>query len=340
MRRIPSYGAALAIILATWFGSASAQDTGVFARQGFGPRGVAMGNAMVAVAGASPYYNPALAPFTPRQRLDVSVASLSFDRSAQTVQFATPHLNAGFAVGLLHAGVSDIDGRDNAGFHTGTFSVDEFAGFLAFGLRVGGRASIGLALQGFRTDLYEGLDAATTVGIDLGMTVMPVRDLRLGLVLDDMLARYRWDTSSLYSEGGRASQDEFPRRIRVGAALTRQEGRLLVSMEYEAAFSGIEVFTRYVETAGGTPIEFQDTRDITVREDILRLGAEARPADQVTVRVGLDRIGTGTVRPAAGVALDQAIGTMGARFTYTFAREPYGIGSAHYAGLQLTFNRR
>ena len=109
---------------------------------------------------------------------------------------------------------------------------------------------------------------------------------------------------------------------------------------YEAAFSGIEVFTRYVETAGGTPIEFQETRDITVREDILRLGAEARPADQVTVRVGLDRIGTGTVRPAAGVALDQAIGTMGARFTYTFAREPYGIGSAHYAGLQLTFNRR
>ncbi len=317
-----------------------AQDAGAFSRQGFGPRGVAMGNAMAAVVGASPYYNPALAPFAKAQRLEMSAASLSFDRSAQTVQFTTPHLHAGFAVGILHAGVSDIDGRDNAGFHTATHSVDEFAGFLAFGLRVGSSASVGLALQAFRSDLYDGLDAASTIGVDLGMTLAVTDDLRMGLVFDDLLARYRWDTSSLYTEGGRASQDEFPRRIRLGAAMQQIEGRLLISAEYEASFSSIEVLSRRVEIVGGSPVEFEDVERITVRDGLLRIGVEARPADVLLVRAGLDRIGSGSVRPAAGIALDQTIGNLGARFTYTFAREPYGTGSAHYAGLELTLNRR
>lgn len=331
---------AIALIGALVAVPARSQDAGAFSRQGFGPRGVAMGNAMAAVAGASPYYNPALAPFAPAQRLEISAATLSFDRSAQTVQFSTPHLNAGFAVGILHAGVSDIDGRDNAGFHTGMHSVDEFAGFLAFGLRAGSRASIGLALQAFRSDLYDGLDAASTIGIDLGMTFAASDDVRLGVVFDDLLARYRWDTSSLYTEGGRASQDEFPRRIRLGAAVRQLGGKLLVSAEYEAAFSSIEVLSRRVEVVGGSPLEFQDAERITVRDGVLRIGAEARPTDILVIRAGLDRIGSGGARPAAGIALDQAIGNLGARFTYTFAREPYGTGSAHYAGLELTFNRR
>jgi hypothetical protein len=319
---------------------ASGQDAGAFARNGFGPRGVAMGNALGAVAGASPWYNPALAPFTAVQQLDVSAATLSFDRTAQTVQFATPHLRAGFAVGILHAAVSDIDGRDNAGFHTGMQSVDEFAGYLAFGLRVGSRASAGLALQAFRSDLYDGLDAASTVGIDLGFTLAATDDIRLGLVLDDLLARYSWDSSSLYTEGGRASRDDFPRRVRLAAAMRQLDGRLLVSAEYEAGFSSIETASRRVETIGGTPLEFLDLERITVRDGQLRLGAEGRPVDVLTVRAGIDRIGSGSIRPALGIELDQEIGNLGARFTYTFAREPYGIGSAHYVGLGLIFDRR
>lgn len=317
-----------------------AQDAGAFSRLGFGPRGVAMGNAMGAVSGASPYYNPALAPFATVQRLDVSAATLSFDRSAQTVQFSTPNLNAGFAVGILHTGVSDIDGRDNAGFHTGMRSVDEFAGFLAFGLRVGSRASVGLAIQAFRSDLYDGLDAASTIGIDLGMTVAATENVRLGIIFDDLLAKYQWDTSSLYTEGGRASSDEFPRRIRLGAAVRQWEDRLLVSVEYEASFSSIEAVSRRVELVGGSPLEFQDVESITVRDGLVRIGAEVRATDIFVLRAGLDRIGTGSVRPAAGFALEQPVGNLGVRFVYTYAREPYGIGSAHYAGLELSFNRR
>lgn len=337
MSRMRLIAVIVAVAAAATVRSASAQDAGAFARQGFGTRGVAMGNAMVAVDDASPYYNPALAPFASAQRLDISAATLSFDRSVQTVQFVTPQQRAGFAVGLLHAGVSNIDGRDNAGFHTGMLSIDEFAGFLAFGLRLGSRVSGGISLQAFRTDLFDGLDPVSTIGIDFGFSAAVTDWARVGLVFDDLLARYDWDTSSLYSEGGKASRDNFPRRIRLGASMTRLDGRLLLAFEFESAFSSIETFTRRVSVLGNGPVELLDAERITVREDLVRIGFEVRPIEIVRVRAGVDRLGTGGARPAAGLSVDQPIGNLGARFTYTFADEPYGMGTAHYAGLQLTF---
>lgn len=319
---------------------ARAQDAGAFARQGFGPEGIAMGNAVSAVPGASPFYNPALAPFTPAQRLDASVASLAFDRSVQTVQFATPQRSAGFAVGLLRAAVTDIDGRDNAGFHTRTLSVDEFAGYLAFGLRFGSRVTGGLSLQAFRSDLYDGLDPVSTIGIDLGVTVAVARDVRVALVLDDLLARYDWDTSSLYGTGGRSSRDNFPRRIRIGTAVTPLDGLLLVAAEYEARFSSVETISRRVDVFGTRPIETLEQDRIRVRDGLLRVGIEVSPDVPVRFRAGVDRIGSGSVRPAAGLSIDQPVGTLLARFTYTYAREPWGLGSAHFAGLQLTLRRQ
>ena len=120
--------------------SASGQATGAFTRLGFGARGNAMGNALSAdVFGqASAYYNPALAPFTDRQNLSASVGVMRFDRSLQYLQFAAPlKPRAGITLGLVHAAVTDIDGRDNSGFPTSNFSTYAFALFMAFGLRLG-----------------------------------------------------------------------------------------------------------------------------------------------------------------------------------------------------------
>ncbi|MDA0874216.1 MAG: hypothetical protein O3C45_04050, partial [Bacteroidetes bacterium] len=149
---------------------AQAQYAGSFSRVGFGARATAMGNAQAAdvFREASPWYNPALSPLASGQSIEGAVSSLSFDRSLQVLQVGAPlQQKAGIAAGLIHAAVSDIDGRDNSGFHTRTLSVDEFAGFLAFGLRLSPRLSAGINLQFFQSELYDGL-SARTVGVDLG----------------------------------------------------------------------------------------------------------------------------------------------------------------------------
>src|SRR5690606_18269618 len=142
----------------------AAQATGMFSRLGFEARGMAMGNALVADASGhtSPYYNPALAPELTAQHLGFSAALMRLDRQLQFVQLGAPLApRAGVAVGLIHAGVSKIDGRDNSGFHTQNLSTNEFALFMAFGLRFDERIAGGIALQLFRTDLLAQVDAVT-----------------------------------------------------------------------------------------------------------------------------------------------------------------------------------
>ena len=98
---------------------ADAQNAGVFSRMGFGARGVAMSNALVADASGdtSPYYNPALAPFISGQNFAASTAFMTLDRTLQFLEFATPlRPRAGVAGGLIHASVSNIDGRDGSGY--------------------------------------------------------------------------------------------------------------------------------------------------------------------------------------------------------------------------------
>ncbi|HLT47969.1 MAG TPA: hypothetical protein VK002_12120, partial [Rubricoccaceae bacterium] len=97
---------------------ASAQYAGAFARYGFGARALSMGSALTAdvFGGASPYHNPALAPDVPQQALEASAAYMTFDRQLQHLQFAAPlRPRAGIAGGIVHAGVSEIDGRDGSG---------------------------------------------------------------------------------------------------------------------------------------------------------------------------------------------------------------------------------
>ncbi|MDX1740121.1 MAG: hypothetical protein R3178_02470, partial [Rhodothermales bacterium] len=193
---------------------------GSFTRIGFGARGIGVGNALAAdrSGNTSAFYNPALAPFARGQHLEVATAFMRFDRQLQHLQFGTPLERAGIAAGLIHAGVSSIDGRDLNGFHTDDLSTDEFAFFLGFGLRLSERVSAGNNLQLVRSDLLDGLSPATTIGLDLGVTAAVTDALSLGVVFDDLLAKYDWDTSGVLGTGGGSTTDRFPVRIRLGAA--------------------------------------------------------------------------------------------------------------------------
>ncbi len=232
---------------------AHAQEAGVFARMGLDARALALGQALVAdVEGAAAYYNPALAVFTNQPALALSTALMALDRELQSAQLATRMPpRAGIAVVLRHAGVRNIDGRDASGYHTQTYSTDEYTLLVAFGTQVSDRLTLGLGLQFFRADLFEGLRPVQSIGLDVGVLYRVSETLHLGLAVDDLLARYTWNSADLYGpQQGSTTSDRFPVRVRLGASWTAPAGRLRLLGEYEASFTSVEVRRRRVQLAG------------------------------------------------------------------------------------------
>jgi hypothetical protein len=331
----------IGILLMFGIAEVHAQAAGAFARMGFDARGIAMSNALVADGSgfASPYYNPALAPFVARQSIDASAALMTLDRELQFLQFATPlRPRAGIAAGLIHAGVSAIDGRDGSGYHTGTFSTNEYALFIAFGVRMSERVTAGFGLQFFRADYFDNLSPVNSIGLDLGLSVAVTDALRLGVAADDLLARYSWDTSDLLGSSGRTTSDRFPTRLRLGASYALIGRRLLLTAEYESRFTSSEVRTRDVRLIGDTPREVFESERLTLHDSRFRVGAEYQPVAAFAVRGGVGRLGDsdlGGIRPSAGFMVEQALGSLLARAEYAFVLEPYALGTMHLITLRF-----
>lgn len=332
--------ALLLVLASTLASTAFAQNAGSFARLGFGARGMAMSNALIADVNGntSPYYNPALAPFASRQNLQASVAFMTFDRELQFLQFASAlPPSAGIAAGLIHAGVSNIDGRTSSGYHTENLSTDEYAVFLAFGLKLGQKASIGLGLQVFRADYLTDLEPVNSAGLDVGLTIQVTPALRLGVVADDLLAKYLWDTSGVLSTGGKSTTDKFPVRLRIGGAYSLMDGRASIVAEYESRVSTFEFRRRLVETIDLEPIEAVEIEELQIQQNLFRLGVEYKLAPIFALRGGVDRLGDtdGGARPTAGFMVEQSLGSLVSWFEYAFALEPYGTGTMHVLTLRL-----
>ena len=309
--------------------SSRGQDAGSFARMGFGARGIALSNALVADApgGGSPYYNPALAPYLERQHLSASASLLSFDRELQFLQFASPlKPRAGVAAGLIHGGVSNIDGRDGSGYHTQEYRTDEYAFFLNFGARVGSRFTVGVGLQLFQADYLASMQPVRSLGIDLGLTARAAEGLYLGFAVEDLLARYTW------AGGGTSATDRFPTRFRLGGAWTLTP-RLRTMAEYEWRL-------RHGYAPTGTPLQPRgmEMEHRRIDEHQLRLGLEMQLAAPFAVRAGLDRLTSRSpqgVTPSAGFKIDQGIGQLDVRLEYAFMLEPQAVGTMHVLTLHL-----
>ena len=333
--------ALLAAVLVSGFAAPAAHaQAGAFLRYGSGPRSLALGGALAAdVSGlASAYHNPALAPEIEGQHLDAAAFALTQDRQVQSLQFGTPMApRAGVSVGVVHAAVTGIDGRDGSGYATGELRTDEFAIFTAFGLRLTPKVSAGVGLQVFRSTLAEGVRPALSVGLDVGVLVRPARGVAVALVLDDALAGYTYDSSGLYGEGGARTTERFPTRLRAGASVER--GRTVALVEIEEEFEFRNAREERVVIEDGLPR--LDRRDpaYTFAHTTLRIGAEHRIGDALRLRVGADgllRDGVAAaVRPGAGAAFERAAGPLRLRVDYGVALDPYGTGLVHAAGLRV-----
>ena len=331
----------LALLLAA--APSRAQGPAAFSRLGMGARAIAVGGQVADVSGdATPYLNAALAPYQAGQAVELSAGLLTFDREWQAVQIGAPlQPRAGVAAGVVHGGVGNIDGRDASGYPTETLQTDEYAFFVAFGIRLGARASGGVGLRLYRSDVFDGVAPPTALGLQLGLAARLSERLSVGLVADDLFARYEWNAAAA---GGGASTDPFPRRVTGGAALSLgalPSGRPRGVVSADVVFSALsQEATRPDGTVViGTGVSPQ-TRDLAATEASVRLrvGGELWLADVFGVRAGVDRLGDGSLseaRPALGFALRQRFTDLDARIDYTAALEPYGTGILHMATVRL-----
>lgn len=348
MNRLRPFGRwrhiAWSLLVLCWAGTAAVgQSTGAFARLGFGVRGIGLGNALVADASGrgSAYFNPSLAPLVGRQGVDLATGLLTHDRSLQHLQVAFPlRPQAGLAAGLIRAGVSDIDGRDASGYHTGDLSTSEYLFFFAFGLKFGSRASAGLGLRLYRNDLYEALEAATSLGLSFGLLVRPLEHVYVGLAVDDLLAKYDWDTSTAFGEDGKKTTDRFPTRLRGGVGWAVDPGRLLLLLEYESVVNPVERVFRDVVLIDGVPTSTERFERLRLHDGRVRAGTEWWPTKMLALRAGVDRVGergVGDITPSAGFGITHQVGQLGFDIDYAFLLEPYALGSMHLLGLHLSF---
>ncbi len=297
-------------------GAQMAGRPGAFSRLGFGARGMGMGNAMTAVTDGDVvgYYNPALLPWIGERHVAASMGILSLDRKLNFLEFsqALPP-EAGLSFGIINAGISNIDGRDNDGRPTGMLRTSENQVNLGFAVRVKAGFSIGISLKLYYYHLYTDV-TSVTVGLDLGALYPVNESLTLGATVRDINSKYKWDTSSLYGQQGQSSEEKFPLLYTFGAAYRLPDTLAIVSAEIEAS---------------------------NVRTLIARAGVEVPLIPEFALRAGIDRLdlkekGNG-VRPAFGFTARKALSGWTPSIVYVYVVEPFTTSGMHVISLSVNF---
>ena len=289
---------------------------GAFSRLGFGARGIGMGNAMTAVARGDivGYYNPALLPFAGYRHAGGTFGVLSLDRALNFLGYSQPvQPSAGVSVGIINAGVSEIDGRDSDGRQTGPLKTSENEFLFGFANRFPAGFAIGLNVKFYLHHLYTDV-TATSIGIDVGVFVPVGSSLSLGVTVRDINAKYKWDTGELYGRDGKTTEDKFPLLYTIGAAYQLPDSLALVSLDLEASNASTL---------------------------ILRGGVEVPLMPELTVRGGIDRVdlkekGAG-VRPSLGFSLRRSLGEWEPAVHYAFIAEPFSGSAIHLISVSAIF---
>lgn len=303
---------------------------GAFSRMGFGARGMGMANAVSSVIEGNlvSYYNPALVVFQQGNSFQTSYSFLSMDRHLNFLNFTrrfqfgkkeladgsvVPKSTAGISVGIINAGVSNIDGRNGDGMQTGELSTSENQFFVAVANKFSDKISIGIAFKFYYNRLYDQVHASG-VGLDLGALYSISSAMTLSFVITDINSKYEWDTGSIYGSSGSISKDKFPLLKKIGISYKLDEPKLITSAEFESSNAG----TNY-----------------------LRMGAEYNIYENLFLRGGVDRINFSNfnfpIRPSFGFSYFYAINSVKFGIDYAFVFEPYSSSDQHIVGVNVNF---
>lgn len=302
--------------------SSIASKPGAFSRMGFGARGIGMGNAMSAVTTGevNSYYNPALNSFQEGNSFQTSYSFLSLDRNLNFVNFTKKFGNGeggkaipGITVGVINAGVDNIDARDNQGNKFDDLSTSENQFFLSLSNRFSEKLAIGVAFKFYYYKLYEDV-TATSLGFDIGALYLLNENITISVMLADINSKYEWDTSDLYGASGNTTTDKFPMLRKIGFSYKFDEPNIIAAVEFENSNAETNFF---------------------------RVGAEYNLYENLFLRGGVDRISISNfdipARPSLGFSYFYPLGIGVVGFNYAFAIEPYSSHDQHIVGLNINF---
>jgi hypothetical protein len=287
---------------------------GAAMRLGSGARGMGMANALTAVTNAdgAGYYNPAVVPYQTHPTAQVSAGFLSLDRNLNFVSYGQSlKPTGGFSLALLNAGVSKIQGRNQDGLPTETYSTSENEFLFTFGTKLHRDFAIGVSAKILYYSLFEGVKS-TTVGFDLGLLYTVSEEWAVGVVVGDINSKYKWDTSQLYGNEGNTTIDRFPLRRKI--ALCYSPGFIKGRVSGEVEWIGTAI--------------------------ISRIGTEIALHENFAVRGGIDQIDFGrkiNAKPSIGFSLLTTVGSLKPTIDYAYIGEPYGSGGIHMLSLTVSF---
>ncbi len=308
-----------------------ATRVGAFSRIGFGARGIGMGNAMSAVVTGElvSYYNPAVTVFQENNSVLTGYSFLSIDRNLNFLSYTRrfdfyskkdslvenpkPRNSAGISIGVINAGVSNIDGRDNNGLPTGELSTSENQFYLAIANRFSKRFAIGITAKFYYYKLFEEI-STTSFGIDIGALYKVSDQFTVALAVIDINSKYKWDTSPVYETDGVISEDKFPNLRKLGVSYLNKKIGLLASLEFENS---------------------------SAKTNILRAGVEYNIFEGLYLRGGLDQFNLSNtdwpIKPSLGFSFYKSFGSFVVGVDYAFVVEQYSSSDRHIVGLTFNF---
>lgn len=307
-----------------------ASKPGSFSRMGFGPRGIGLGNGLSALTEGNlvAYYNPAISVFQKGNSFQTGYSFLSLDRKLNFLSFTRrfefysskdtsnerkPSSVAGFSVGVINSGVSNIDGRDNNGLKTKDLSTSENLFFLGIANRFSEKFSLGLTVKFYYYKLYEKM-TTTSVGIDIGALYRFNENLSFSFVMTDLNSKYKWDSGPIYGQNGLSTEDKFPLLKKLGFSYKISDYDLLIVGEFESSNAGT---------------------------NIIKLGAEYNIYEELYLRGGIDQFNISNsdwpIKPSLGFSYFQDFSKYIIGFDYAFVFEPYSPSSRHIIGVNFNF---
>jgi len=307
-----------------------AARAGAFSRMGFGARGMGMGNAMSAVITGElvSYYNPAVTVFQENNSAQVGYSFLSVDRNLNFLSYTRrfdfyskkdslvenpkPRNSAGISIGVINAGVNNIDGRDNNGLPTGELSTSENQFFLAVANRFSDKLSVGITAKFYYYKLFEDINT-TGFGIDIGALYKFNDEFTVALSVIDINSKYKWDNSPVYDRGV-ITEDKFPNLRKLGVSYLNKDIGILASLEYENS---------------------------SAETNILRAGVEYNIYNGFYLRGGIDQFNLSNtdwpIKPALGFSFYKSFGNFKVGVDYAFVVEQYSSNDRHIIGLTFNF---
>lgn len=317
---------------------------GSYARMGFGPRGMAMGNAMASVTerGMYSHYNPAMNAFAQRSQVDLATSAMSFDRElhAAAFSFRLPP-SAGLQLQLLNANVRNFDGRTQSGYHTNYFSTYEFLIAAGFGVAFSERFAAGVNIKGIVASFYEDVPRSSGAGLDIGFLYKANSSLHFGFTIMDIVSGYRWDTTELYgSQLGSTRNDNFPTRFVWAASYRMMENSLILSSEFELMRLST-VITQSQNSLFLPPSSIITQENLTQSNKLVRMGGFYRLHERFSLSTGLEirdiEEFEDSLRPSLGFSLYLPFDRFSPSVDYALIREQTGVSWMHSFAIRLEF---